>query len=73
MYATHKQPDHLMLSFYCGPAQQQQPAFDFNPQQQGVFVSYFDIALYGATENMFFVLVCYFFRSSQDYVLAFVY
>ena len=57
-----------MLSFYYGSAQQQRPALYANSQRQSIVVSYFDVALYSATENTFFLKVYF---SSVEYVFPF--
>ena len=76
MHLTHKQLDHLKLSFYFFSAQRQRSALYFNPQQQSIIVTYFYVTSYeyGATENTFFAKVYfssieYVFPSSQDFVL----
>ena len=66
-----------MLSFYYDSAQEQRPALCVNPQQESVIVTYFDVALYRATENTFFLKfyfpsIEYVFPSSQDFLLNFL-
>ena len=70
-----KQPDHFMICFYYGSTQQQRPALYFNPQQQNIIVTPFDVlVLYSATENIFFLKIyisCieYVVPSSPDFIL----